>query len=361
MYSSHPPTTAMFTEFLRTEMQTTNHHDWHWPFFNEVLCGTMNDRERLGLPEHYKQGRLDVKIQESTQRLYGQSCERLLEIASSSSYELADRIAAGNYLALLGDPRINTFSPAMVAIQGGSVQLGLSRNDIEAVMHDFQGLGLNRSWIEKECPQYQAEITPYKIAMFPVTNQEFKEFLLDTKHSELPTSWEFRRYPQERANHPVYTVTHASADAYVKWLSEKTGRSFRLPTEAEWEWAAMGPDGREFPWGNEFNADYANTCETGLFNSTPVGVFVEGQSPFGLLDMAGNVEEYVADDYAPYVDAAFVKDHLVDIHGEYRVARGGGFARYRDLLRTRRRHGHNPKSPTYVMGFRIAESVEGTI
>ena len=357
MCSSPPPMTAIFTGFLITEMQTTHHHDWHWPVFNEVLCGTMNDRERLGLPDHYKLGRLDVKIQESTEQLYGQSSERLLEIVSSSSCKLTDRIAAGNYLALLGDPRINAYSPAMVAIQGGAVQLGLDPHEIDAVMLDFQGLGLNRSWIEKECPQYQVEIAPYNIGMFPVTNQEFKEFLLDTKHSDLPTSWEFRRYPQERANHPVYTVTHASADAYVQWLSEKTGRSFRLPTEAEWEWAAMGPDGREFPWGNEFNAEFANTCETGLFNSTPVGVFVEGQSPFGLFDMAGNVEEYVADDYAPYGDAAFVKDHLVDIHGEYRVARGGGFARYRDLLRTRRRHGHNPKSLTYVMGFRIAESL----
>jgi formylglycine-generating enzyme required for sulfatase activity len=245
----------------------------------------------------------------------------------------------------------------MIQIAGGAVQLGLPFDAVDQVMNNFNGLGLNRSWIEKECPQYSVDLKPYRIGKFPVTNQEYKEFLVATHHPEIPTSWEFRRYPAERANHPVYTITQASADAYANWLTQETGRAFRLPTEAEWEWAATGSDGREFPWGNTFNADYANTCETGIFNTTPIGAFIEGQSPFGVFDMAGNVEEYVCDNYAPYADAAFIKDHLVDIHGQYRVARGGGFARFRDLLRTKRRHGHNPKSPTYVMGFRLAESV----
>lgn len=331
-------------------------HDWHWPVFNEVLCGTMNDRERLGLPDHYKIGRLDSKLHEATQKLYGQPRSKLLEVISSVEFELVERIAAGNYLALLGDSRIKPLDPEMIQIEGGSVQLGLADESVDQVMKNFSGLGLNRSWIEKECPQYAVELQPYRIGKYPVTNQEYKAFLLATHHSEIPTSWAFRRYPTEKANHPVYTVTQGGADAYVKWLSTETGRSFRLPTEAEWEWAAGGSDGREFPWGNTFDADCANTCETGLFNTTPIGAFIEGRSPFGVFDMAGNVEEYVSDDYAPYGDAAFIKDHLVEIHGQYRVARGGGFARFRDLLRTKRRHGHNPKSLTYVMGFRLAES-----
>ena len=73
--------------------------------------------------------------------------------------------------------------------------------------------------------------------------------------------------------------------------------------------------------------------------------------------MAGNVEEYVADQYGPYPGGAWVQDHLVDIHGHYHVARGGSFARFRDLARTRRRHGHNPRSATYAMGFRLAETI----
>ena len=73
--------------------------------------------------------------------------------------------------------------------------------------------------------------------------------------------------------------------------------------------------------------------------------------------MAGNVEEYVADLYRPYPGGEPVADHLVEIHGAYRVARGGGFSRFRDLARTRRRHGHNPRSATYAMGFRLVEDL----
>ena len=76
-----------------------------------------------------------------------------------------------------------------------------------------------------------------------------------------------------------------------------------------------------------------------------------------MADMSGNVEEYVAAPYSPYPGGHFIADHLTQIHGSYRVARGGSFARFRDLARTRRRHGHNPKSVTYAMGFRLAERI----
>lgn len=334
----------------------TPQDDWHWPVFTETLCGTMTDRERLGLPDHYVMGRLDEQIAKAYAFLYGLSRDNLLNLIGSTQHSLAERIAAGNLLALLGDPRIDVMHPTMISIEGGLVNIGLHPDQVDAVLERFDGLGLHRSWIEKECPQFSVALRPYKIAKYPVTHQEFQAFLLDTHYPEIPTSWMFRRFPQEQANHPVYTVTHAAAVAYAHWLSQKTGRAFRLPTEAEWEWASMGHDQREFPWGNEFHADYANTGETGLFTTTPVGVFLEGNSPFGLSDMAGNVEEYVEDAYAPYPNGQFVQDHLVDIHGQYHVARGGSFARFRDLLRTKRRHGHNPKSPTYAMGFRLAET-----
>jgi formylglycine-generating enzyme required for sulfatase activity len=197
----------------------------------------------------------------------------------------------------------------------------------------------------------------FRLARFPVTNIEYRDFLLDTGHPELPSSWAFRQFPQSHANHPVYTVTAAAADAYVHWLARRTGRRFRLPTEAEWEWAAGGPQGLEFPWGDTFDADKANTAETGLFDTSPVGAFLGGESAFGIADLAGNVEEYVSGNYGPYPGGHPVADHLAQIHGEYRVARGGSFARFRDLARTRRRHGHNPRSATYAMGFRVAETV----
>ena len=330
---------------------------WHWPRFEQVLCGEMTDRERLGLPDCFISTALAKSLDGAYSRLRSTSLERLLEILSNREYSLAERIASGNLLALFGDPRIDTLHPEMIDITAGVVEVGLRTEAIDNVLESYSGLGLDRSWIEKECPRHSLTLAPYRLAQFPVTNLEYRDFLLATGHYEIPSSWYFRQFPIERANHPVYTVSPESADAYVQWLAKLTGRNFRLPTEAEWEWAATGPDGREFPWGQDFDADLANTAESGLLQSSPVGAFVGGGSPFGIADMAGNVEEYVSDDYAAYPGGEFVTDHLVQIHGRYRVARGGSFARCRDLARTRRRHGHNPRSVTYAMGFRLAESI----
>jgi formylglycine-generating enzyme required for sulfatase activity len=331
--------------------------EWHWPQFGSTLCGEMDDRQRLGLPNQYVSGRFEARLTSAYAELRSAPLEVLLQTTGSARYTLAARIASGNYLALIGDPRIRVEQPAMVDIPGGSVNIGLADCDIATTLQTFTGLGLDQSWIEKECPRHRVTLSPYRIGRFPVTNFEYRVFLLDTGHHDIPSSWHFRQFPQERANHPVYSISPESADAYARWLARRTGRGFRLPGEAEWEWAAAGPEAREFPWGTQFDADLANTAETGLFCSTPVGVFIGGESPFGLADMAGNVEEYVADVYAPYPNGTFVSDHLVDIHGSYRVARGGSFARFRDLARTRRRHGHNPRSATYAMGFRLAETI----
>jgi len=330
---------------------------WHWPVFGETLCGGLTDRERLGLPDRFVAERFASAFPEALIRLRGTSPEALTERLADGSAPLVERLAAGDLLALIGDPRIRVEQPDMVEIPGGDIEIGLAESEIEGVMRRYHGIGLDRSWIEKECPRHRVRLNPFRIARYPVTNHEYRAFLLATDYPELPTGWSFRRYPLERANHPVYTLSPAAADAYAKWLAERTGRGFRLPTEAEWEYAAAGPEGLEFPWGDRFDADLANTAETGLFTTSPVGAFAGGYSPFGLADLAGNVEEYVADDYAPYPGGRFVKDHLVDIHGNYRIARGGSFARFRDLARNRRRHGHNPRSVTYVMGFRLAEEI----
>lgn len=337
-------------------MNARDGKNWHWPHFGETLCGRMTDRERLGLPDTYVDSRLLAQLAQAHGELRTLPGKELLAILAAPAATLARRIAAGNLLAMSGDPRIEVDRPEMVEVPGGEGRIGLSPEGIEGVLLKFAGLGLARSWVEKECPRHPVHLHPFRIARYPVTNAEYRIFLLETGHPELPTSWHFRQFPQERSNHPVYTVSASSADAYARWLSARTGRRFRLPTEAEWEWAAAGPDGREFPWGDEFDADRANTAETGLFTTSPVGAFAGGESPFGLADMAGNVEEYVAEDYAAYPGGTFVIDHLVEIHGRYRVARGGSFARFRDLARTRRRHGHNPRSQTYAMGFRLAET-----
>ncbi len=328
---------------------------YHWPVFERVLCGTMSDRERLGLPDCYVASRYEQDYPSLYERLRSLEKDELAKRCEQANASLVERLVAGNLLGLVGDPRINTLNPPMISIKGGDVEIGLPLKDIESVFKNYAGLGLDKKWIAKECPRHKVNLRPYAIGKYPVTNQEYRHFLLDTSHAELPTSWQFRRFPQEYANHPVYSLSAAAADAYCQWLARKTGRAFRLPSETEWEYAAAGASGHEFPWGENFEADCANTAETGLFHSSPVGAFVNGNSPFGVSDMAGNVEEYVADSYAAYPGGDWIADHLVEINGMYRIARGGSFARFRDLARTRRRHGHNPCSGTYVMGLRLAE------
>ena len=325
--------------------------------FPETLCGTMDDRERLGLPSHYLETPLQVKVTQSQKKWYGQSKDQLVDLMQQVTAPLADRIAAGNLLAILGDPRIDVYHPPMVTIMPSATWLGTPLDEIDDVLKDFNGLGLQRALIEKESPAYAVSLKPFKMAKYPVTNEEYLVFLKATGFHEIPTSWTFRKFPQILSNHPVYTLSPQAAQAYIEWLSQVTQREFRLPTEAEWEYAAAGPDRLTFPWGHEFDAFLCNTAESGIFESTAIGAFLGGESPFGLADMAGNVEEYVADQYGPYPGGAWVQDHLVDIHGHYHVARGGSFARFRDLARTRRRHGHNPRSATYAMGFRLAETI----
>ena len=319
----------------------------------------MTERERLGLPDRFVETDLQREIASALPCLRALPAEALLAWLDDPRVRLSERIAAGSLLALAGDPRIDPFAPEMVPVPGGDIEIGLDVARLDSTLRKWKHLGLVRAWIVKEAPQHRVTLAAYAIGRYPVTNLEYRQFLIETGYSEIPTSWAFRRYPVERANHPVYTVSASGADAYAAWLSLRTGRAFRLPSEAEWEHAARGTDDREFPWGDTFDPSLANTAECGLFDTSPVGAFVGGASPFGAVDMGGNVEEYVADAYAPYPGGETVEDHLAQIHGTYRVARGGGFSRFADLARTRRRHGHNPRSPAYAMGFRLAETPQG--
>src|SRR5207249_3699107 len=98
--------------------------------------------------------------------------------------------------------------------------------------------------------------------------------------------------PKGKASHPVVHVSWHDVRAYCEWLSKVTGKAIRLPTEAEWEKAARGDkDKRTYPWGDVFDSAKCNSRELGLGDTSPVGVFPAGASPYGVLDVAGNVWE----------------------------------------------------------------------
>jgi formylglycine-generating enzyme required for sulfatase activity len=317
-----------------------------------VEINRVSDRAAMALPERYSPTRF-ADLGRDIAVLRGEPVEALIAVTESRDAPVSQRFAAGTLLGLAGDPRIAD-APAMVDIPGGRVRIGLAPGDLDRVVAEYRRYGVKREWIEKECPAHEVDLAPYRMGRYPVTNLEYRRFLEDAGHPEIPTSWALGSFPVGCANHPVYTVSAEAADAYTAWLSRRLGRGFRLPREAEWEYAAGGPEGREFPWGTEFDIECANTVELGALCTTPVGMFPRGASSFGLLDMGGNVEEYVANDYAPYPGAATIADDLLVLSGSYRIARGGSFARFADLARSKRRHGHYHRA-IYAMGFRIAE------
>ena len=156
-------------------------------------------------------------------------------------------------------------------------------------------------------PEHQIHVADFYIDRWPVTNAEYKKFVDATNHP-VPNydvnwcdthgyNWDLntRTYPDGKADHPVVLVTWDDAMAYAAW-SQK-----RLPTEAEWERAARGLDGRRYPWGDEFMLGHCNCMEVGLGGTSPVGQFSpEGDTPEGLVDMLGNVWEWTNSLYWPY-------------------------------------------------------------
>ena len=300
----------------------------------------------LACPELVMPGATDAKV------LAGCTPSELSAVVEDRSQPLATRLAAGSILAVLGDPRIGP-APAACHVPGGTAEIGLPPEAAADVAAQWAHVGVEKAWIDKETPVHTVELAAYWIATYPVTNAEYRAFLATTGRPGRPTTWYLGAYPYDRSNHPVAGVRPADADAYAAWLSARTGHPWRLPTEAEWEHAAKGPEGLEYPWGNAFDPAKANTRETGVHTTTPVGAFPGGRSPAGALDMGGNAEEYTADDYRAYPGGPAVTDHLTEVAGQYRITRGGSFARFGDLTRTRRRHGAFP-SPLYPAGFRLA-------
>ncbi len=181
----------------------------------------------------------------------------------------------------------------MVRVGGGSFYMGTDRVDEEM---EAIGLGLPDPWYADEHPYHPVLHDTFFIDRTEVTNAQYQVFLDASPAEGAPDDWSRRRYPQGQGDHPVVYVNWIQANHYCRW------KGGRLPTESEWEKAARGKKSFIYPWGNRFEPEYANVS-SGPYDrgrARPVGSLPQGKSPYGAVDMVGNVWEWVDGDYKPY-------------------------------------------------------------
>ena len=200
-----------------------------------------------------------------------------------------------------------------------------------------------------EKPQRLVYLDSYMMGRTPVTVREFKAFCIQTGFDfsivEMP-SWGWMD------DHPIVNVNWYEARAFCKWAGGD------LPTEAQWEKAARGTDGREYPWGDDFDPEFlqCSTAQSGVSNSTErVGNFSSGASPYGCLDMAGNVREWCLDRYSERYSARAKRNSTGPRSGPDRIMRGGSWDLTRsELFRCANRFNNFPEYCQDTDGFRLA-------
>lgn len=281
-------------------------------------------------------------------------------------------------------------------------------------------MGNNRLGTDMVVPEHTVNLSGYWVAKTPTTVGQFRKFVEETGYITEPEreghagpfvynfsiqgfeptvgfSWDtaydhiLKKYPEIQYDdtHPVSAISWNDAIAYTDWLSKKTGLPFTLPTDAEWEYAARGTDGRAYPWGNEepdgTRANYADETfdkyfpgtgqsivhkgvDDGYAITSPVGSFPNGASPFGLLDMAGNVTEWVYDS-TYYFTADEITNPICTLDSGSKLMKAGFWAGSAGRIgvtpdeiieghniRSDERQGDDQNSADDHLGFRIAIS-----
>jgi formylglycine-generating enzyme required for sulfatase activity len=217
---------------------------------------------------------------------------------------------------------------------------------------------LDRNARLDERSQHTVHLPAYALARTPVTNEQYAAFVRASGHDP-PSHWPGGRPPARRLKHPVVRVSWYDARAYCDWLAAVTGKPYRLPSEAEWEKGARGTDGRIYPWGNRWDATRCNTKESGREDASPVALYPQGASPYGLLDMAGNVWEWTSSLDAGYPFQA--GDGRQDPDPvDPRVLRGGSWLDFFDSARAACRRSYIPAYHSRLHGFRCCLSGDGS-
>ncbi|MEI7847202.1 MAG: SUMF1/EgtB/PvdO family nonheme iron enzyme [Chloroflexota bacterium] len=297
---------------------------------------------------------------------------RIRDLLEAGKLAPKERARAGDTLSALGDPRFDPdfhFLPkgetlGFIHIPAGKFSMGSDPRKDKNAQKDEQ-------------PQHELVLPAFWLAKYPVTVAQFSAFVTASGYKPENTN-----SLRGAANHPVVYVTWPDALAYTRWLDQQMkllakeqisknnaalflqgldiGKlQVTLPSEAEWEKAARGSDGRIYPWGDGFDPNKANIGATGIGGTSAVGAFPAGKSPYGLLDVSGNVWEWtrtIWDDKYKYPYK--MNDGREDLNqkGVTRTMRGGAFNYDRVYARCACRGGFNPDYRNYNIGFRVVVS-----
>lgn len=229
----------------------------------------------------------------------------------------------------------------------------------------------DRNAYPPELPQRRVYLEAFDIDKYEVTAVQFLRFVLATDRPPL-LDWRYDggNFQESMASHPVMHVSWHDADAYCQWAGK------RLPTEAEWEKAARGEDGRVYPWGNQpaglTRANFGRTGLSGPVRDRPerlllyppiisVDKYENAVSPYGVHQMAGNIAEWVADWYDPhYYKTAPERNPKGPERGTQKAFRGGGWVDSTPSVRAAQRNGTDPNTKMNWLGFRCARDVRET-
>jgi formylglycine-generating enzyme required for sulfatase activity len=232
------------------------------------------------------------------------------------------------------------WEPEMVLVPAGEFLMGSDPGVDERAEDDEQ-------------PQHTLYLADYYLARTPVTNAQYAAFVQATDHDP-PRHWKGGRLSMGEEGHPVVHVSWYDAVAYCKWLSQVAGKPYCLPSEAEWEKAARGTDGRIYPWGNQWDAERCNSDAGLKGDTTPVSAYPEGASPYGLLDCAGNVWEWTRSLYMEYpYDRKDGRESLGAERLFPRALRGGAFFNHAFVVRCACRFRDFPDHRDGYIGFRV--------
>ena len=266
----------------------------------------------------------------------------------------------GTTVRLPQAPKLPAWVPELVKVPAGPFLMGSSADPQTQ---------------SDEKPQHTLTLPDYWIGKTPVTNAQFRPFVESDGYRDQAywtrLGWQWRKgeklvkplYWDDKqwngADYPVVGVSWFEAVAYCRWLSKQVGIEFRLPIEAEWEKAARGADGKIYPWGNTWEQGRCNSREAGLKRTTPVGKYPTGASPYGALDMAGNVWEWCATQWQkPYPYQLEDEWHpaYVEADAQYCVFRGGSSQSNSTFVRGALRGYGDPRLRNLSQGLRVVGS-----